>query len=536
MGDALAAPTTTIAISEVQTNGTGSDIGDEFVELVNVSQGPIDISGWTVRFFHGMCEETTTGHVIPGGTVLRAGQHYLIGGQAYSGDVPADSTVSGAFDALPFGGGAARLEAPGVGTIDTVGYGDIQPGCFEGSPAAAPPENGSVERVGGRQDTDDNQTDFLIRSVADPDNTSTIDDTDVDGIPDDVDNCPALGNADQADSDADGAGDACDADDDGDGVPDSSDACRLVPAATTDGCPPPGAGPLQEPIGPLEFDGGPEILILRVEPSPPRVGEPAEVVVRAVDPGVRLTGVTVDFGERFRETGQSSCQRPFFSRAFRPGRRTTFRVPHEFLEAGRHVIVVTVVSGACEGLPRFTRRVIEIDVLPAAGATASRTARSQRRARAAQSPPAACPNANVAPTRRTLPRARAAILCLVNAERRSQGVRPLRASRRLLRIATGHSRDMLRRSYFAHAHPSGPTFAARLRRARFRVLAGENIGYDVPGTPARVVAAWMGSPPHRANVLSPRFRFLGVGTLVDKPIHPQRPGVTYTANFGARSR
>lgn len=41
-------------------------------------------------------------------------------------------------------------------------------------------------------------------------------DADLDGIPDDSDNCPNIPNADQADNDADGLGDVCDDDDDND--------------------------------------------------------------------------------------------------------------------------------------------------------------------------------------------------------------------------------------------------------------------------------------------------------------------------------
>ncbi|MDQ4065544.1 MAG: thrombospondin type 3 repeat-containing protein, partial [Actinomycetota bacterium] len=55
-------------------------------------------------------------------------------------------------------------------------------------------------------------------------------DTDDDGVPDAADNCPNVANADQADSDGDGTGDACDTppDSDGDGVPDASDNCPDV--------------------------------------------------------------------------------------------------------------------------------------------------------------------------------------------------------------------------------------------------------------------------------------------------------------------
>ena len=54
-------------------------------------------------------------------------------------------------------------------------------------------------------------------------------DTDGDGTPDASDNCPFDSNADQADLDDDGQGDACDPDIDGDGVDNAADNCPLVP-------------------------------------------------------------------------------------------------------------------------------------------------------------------------------------------------------------------------------------------------------------------------------------------------------------------
>ncbi len=53
-------------------------------------------------------------------------------------------------------------------------------------------------------------------------------DDDNDGIPDTSDNCPLIANADQADADGDGLGNACDPDDDNDGIPDLEDNCPLA--------------------------------------------------------------------------------------------------------------------------------------------------------------------------------------------------------------------------------------------------------------------------------------------------------------------
>ena len=62
-----------------------------------------------------------------------------------------------------------------------------------------------------------------------------VDDADLDDVADAGDNCLGLVNGDQADTDADGKGDACDDDDDGDGRPDAEDRCPTEFAVKGDG-------------------------------------------------------------------------------------------------------------------------------------------------------------------------------------------------------------------------------------------------------------------------------------------------------------
>ena len=67
-------------------------------------------------------------------------------------------------------------------------------------------------------------------------------DGDGDGTFDYADNCKTASNADQADLDSDGAGDACDGDDDGDGVADGSDKCPSISNAGQEDLDADGAG------------------------------------------------------------------------------------------------------------------------------------------------------------------------------------------------------------------------------------------------------------------------------------------------------
>src|SRR5215216_2755889 len=58
-----------------------------------------------------------------------------------------------------------------------------------------------------------------------------------------------------------------------------------------------------------------------------------------------------------------------------------------------------------------------------------------------------------------------AALCLVNQERTTRGLKPLKSNRHLARAAGGHARDMVARGYFSHDSMTGASFVDRIRRA-----------------------------------------------------------------------
>lgn len=152
-----------------------------------------------------------------------------------------------------------------------------------------------------------------------------------------------------------------------------------------------------------------------------------------------------------------------------------------------------------------------------------------------------CASASLAPAKVRAQATANATLCLLNVERKRHGLRPFVANSRLSRAARRHSADMASRNYFDHNTLGGGDFLGRIRRAGYlsgarRWTAGENIawGSGVSSTPAAIHRSWMTSPGHRANILSPAFREIGVGIVHGTPLRGGRGGATYTTNFGAR--
>jgi uncharacterized protein YkwD len=108
-----------------------------------------------------------------------------------------------------------------------------------------------------------------------------------------------------------------------------------------------------------------------------------------------------------------------------------------------------------------------------------------------------------------LTRSESTLLHQMNRARAEYGLGPLRFDRHLERAARAHSRAMLREDVFAHG-----AFGSRM--LQFDVtgsLAGENLawGTGARGTARGIVAAWLASPEHRANLLRPSFTRVGIG-------------------------
>ena len=107
------------------------------------------------------------------------------------------------------------------------------------------------------------------------------------------------------------------------------------------------------------------------------------------------------------------------------------------------------------------------------------------------------------------------VIRLVNAERAKYGLAALEEDWELSRVARYKSQDMHDEHYFSHTSPTYGTPFEMIRAFGLSYrAAGENIAVGY-ATPAAVVAGWMASEGHRANILSSSYTKIGVGYVAD---------------------
>lgn len=110
------------------------------------------------------------------------------------------------------------------------------------------------------------------------------------------------------------------------------------------------------------------------------------------------------------------------------------------------------------------------------------------------------------------------IVALTNKVRAEKGLPPLAPLPPLHQAALSHSEEMLELDYFSHNSPVTGKVGDRLRRAGTRWTAcAENIyrstGYAIEDVAAETVDAWVRSPGHYKNIISPGYTHIGVGVV-----------------------
>ncbi len=107
----------------------------------------------------------------------------------------------------------------------------------------------------------------------------------------------------------------------------------------------------------------------------------------------------------------------------------------------------------------------------------------------------------------------AEVLRLVNIERQKGGLAPLIADGLLTSVAQKKSEDMARNNYFSHTSPTyGSPFAMMKTFGVKYSTAAENIARGQL-TAQSVMNGWMNSSGHKANIMNPSFKKIGIGMV-----------------------
>jgi len=158
----------------------------------------------------------------------------------------------------------------------------------------------------------------------------------------------------------------------------------------------------------------------------------------------------------------------------------------------------------------------------------------------------ACAHANATPQDVGVRKLRRAVGCLINSERVSRDRRRVRLNDDLARVATRHTKVMVRTDCLKHQCPGERPLKTRIERSGY-LKPGNRYGYgEILGcsqTPASIVQGWMARRYDRRNILDRRFRHFGIGAKQGSPFprsskscSPGRKHVTYTVLFGWRRR
>lgn len=135
------------------------------------------------------------------------------------------------------------------------------------------------------------------------------------------------------------------------------------------------------------------------------------------------------------------------------------------------------------------------------------------------------------------------VLAQLNAIRALHGLVPLHLDTALTASAEAHSLQMGLDGYFEHRSANGTAFWRRIQRwyrsAGYPYWSvGENLLWASPTVdPTQAARLWMASPEHRANILDPRWRQIGIAAVhVDSgpgAFHGL-PVTIITTDFGVR--
>src|SRR3989344_4192131 len=107
------------------------------------------------------------------------------------------------------------------------------------------------------------------------------------------------------------------------------------------------------------------------------------------------------------------------------------------------------------------------------------------------------------------------LINLTNSKRAEAGLSMLTVNPVLSQAAQAKGADMVAKNYWAHTSPDGLTPWTFFKQADYKYLyAGENLARDFSDS-SSVVNAWINSSTHRENIMSNRYKEIGIAVIHD---------------------
>lgn len=105
------------------------------------------------------------------------------------------------------------------------------------------------------------------------------------------------------------------------------------------------------------------------------------------------------------------------------------------------------------------------------------------------------------------------VIRLTNEKRSSAGLSALQVNTSLSQAAEAKGKHMLEHDYWAHVAPDGTEPWSFFANVGYKYrYAGENLARDF-SNPQSAVDAWMASPSHRDNLMSPKYTEIGLAVV-----------------------
>lgn len=125
----------------------------------------------------------------------------------------------------------------------------------------------------------------------------------------------------------------------------------------------------------------------------------------------------------------------------------------------------------------------------------------------------------------------AAVISETNRQRANLGLAPFVENELLNKAAEMKVRDMFEKQYFDHLSPLGTGPDSLARKVGYEYVSiGENLALGTFGDEGALVDAWMNSPGHRANILRPQFKEIGLA--VGRGVYGGRQVLIAVQEFG----